>query len=297
MTGKIVIIGAINMDVWGLSEYGVQMADSNPGIVRTSPGGVGRNIAHNLCLLGEETELLTAISDDFWGRALEENCREIGIGLSLAVRPRNARTGTYLYITGPDRDLLVGVCDTEISTHLDAASIRERISAINEASAVVIDGNLTEETLLYIGAHVTAPIFADPVSKRKAEKLLPILNRIHTMKPNRLEAEALTGEKEPEAAAKALREKGVKNVYISLGSEGMYVSTADFEGRLPALKAAVKNTTGAGDAAMSGIIKGYILGLGGHHTARFSMACGAIAAEAEETISPVLSQKAAESRC
>ena len=39
----------------------------------------------------------------------------------------------------------------------------------------------------------TPPLFADPVSTVKAEKLRPILGKIHTLKPNRIEAELLSG--------------------------------------------------------------------------------------------------------
>mgnify|MGYP003289514073 CR=1 FL=1 len=39
----------------------------------------------------------------------------------------------------------------------------------------------------------TAPLFVDPVSTTKAEKLRPILHKIHTLKPNRIEAELLSG--------------------------------------------------------------------------------------------------------
>ena len=76
----VIVIGAINMDIHGFSDRSIVMGDSNPGKVRLSPGGVGRNIAQNLCLLGEKPELLTAVSDDFFGRHLEEYCREAGIG-------------------------------------------------------------------------------------------------------------------------------------------------------------------------------------------------------------------------
>ena len=61
---RCIVIGAINMDIRGICGRSIVMGDSNPGKVRMSPGGVGRNIAHNLSLLGGKAELLTALSDD-----------------------------------------------------------------------------------------------------------------------------------------------------------------------------------------------------------------------------------------
>ncbi|MFR6694576.1 MAG: hypothetical protein ACLUS6_11605 [Dysosmobacter sp.] len=39
------------------------------------------------------------------------------------------------------------------------------------------------------------PLFADPVSTAKAVKLKPVLGKLHTLKPNRIEAELLSGVK------------------------------------------------------------------------------------------------------
>ncbi|MCZ5545176.1 PfkB family carbohydrate kinase, partial [Escherichia coli] len=44
----IVTIGSANMDVAGYSHASLNYADSNPGKIKFTPGGVGRNIAHNL---------------------------------------------------------------------------------------------------------------------------------------------------------------------------------------------------------------------------------------------------------
>ena len=52
MNGYIAVVGGVNIDVGGRSFAPLVAGDSNPGVIRTSLGGVGRNIAHNLALLG-----------------------------------------------------------------------------------------------------------------------------------------------------------------------------------------------------------------------------------------------------
>ena len=59
-----VVVGGVNVDIGGRPSGELVSRDSNPGQVRTSLGGVGRNIAHNLTLLGVDTRLLTAFGDD-----------------------------------------------------------------------------------------------------------------------------------------------------------------------------------------------------------------------------------------
>ncbi|MBO7423306.1 MAG: winged helix-turn-helix transcriptional regulator, partial [Oscillospiraceae bacterium] len=47
----VVVIGGVNVDIGGISYRKLIPADSNPGRVRLSLGGVGRNISHNMALL------------------------------------------------------------------------------------------------------------------------------------------------------------------------------------------------------------------------------------------------------
>ena len=49
-----VVIGGVNIDIGGHSFQPLIPADSNPGKISVSLGGVGRNIAHNLSLLGTD---------------------------------------------------------------------------------------------------------------------------------------------------------------------------------------------------------------------------------------------------
>ena len=65
-----VVIGGVNMDIGGQSFGPLVARDSNPGAVRVSPGGVGRNIAHNMALLGLDVRMLTALGDDLYARQI-----------------------------------------------------------------------------------------------------------------------------------------------------------------------------------------------------------------------------------
>ena len=67
---KIVAIGASNIDITA-RPYGKYIPrDSNPSHVTVTYGGVGRNIAHNLCLLGESVNFLTCFGGDEYASLL-----------------------------------------------------------------------------------------------------------------------------------------------------------------------------------------------------------------------------------
>ena len=60
----VTVVGGVNMDIGGRPAAVPVMQDSNPGTVGMSLGGVGRNIAHNLSLLGVDTRMLTQLLRD-----------------------------------------------------------------------------------------------------------------------------------------------------------------------------------------------------------------------------------------
>ena len=57
----------------------------------------------------------------------------------------------------------------------------------------------------------------------------------------------MTGEREPEKAARVLLEAGVKLVVVTLGAKGAFYCTKDAQGTVPGFKVRVADTNGAGD--------------------------------------------------
>ena len=296
------VIGGINLDICGRSAKKLIPEDSNPGTVTMSPGGVGRNIAHNLRLLGVETAFVTALGGDLWSRQAERDCLALGMNLDYAVQVPEGTISIYLFLTEPDGNMALALSDTEIAKAVTPEVLEARKEMLCGAGAVVLDANLSQASILWVAEHVTAPLFVDPVSVSKAEKLLPVLGKLHTLKPNRMEAELLSGvsitdEESLYRAADALLATGLHRVFISLGGDG--VCAADRTGgqlRLPVLPADMVNTTGCGDAFMAAITWAYLQGTDLEGTARAGLAASAIAMEGGETINPTLSETALKAR-
>lgn len=289
-----VVVGGVNVDIGGRSFAPLVSSDSNPGTVRMSLGGVGRNIAHNLSLLGTDVRLLTAYGDDLNGERVAASCSELGIDLSHALRISGASTSTYLYIADEKGEMALAISDMEICKRITPAYLASQLPLLQNAQVVVADANLTAEALEYLAENCTAPLFVDPVSTVKAEKLRPILPKIHTLKPNRLEAELLSGVKieKPEdldKAVDALNEMGVHRMFISLGAQGVYAAMDDQRLLLPNLPGRMVNTTGCGDAFMAALVWSYLEGMDLRATAMAGLAAGSIAMESAETINPEMS--------
>ena len=291
-----VVVGGVNMDIGGRAAGKVVCAASHPGAVRMSLGGVGRNIAHNMSLLGMDVRLLTAFGDDMNAQRIAASCGELGIDVSQCLTVPGGATSTYLFITDERGDMALAVSDMEIYRHVTPAFLSSRSRLLQNGQLIVVDTNIPAESIAWLAENVRLPIFADPVSTAKAEKLRPVLGRLHTLKPNRLEAELLSGvtitdEKSLNEAADALLSTGLRRVFISLGGDG--VLAADHNGRLhvPCCPGEMVNTTGCGDAGMAAIAWAYLEGTDLEGTARAAMAAGAIAMESAETINPAMSAR------
>ena len=75
-------IGAANIDVHGKSRAPIVMRDSNPGRLRTSAGGVTRNVLENLARLGVRTRLVSAVGADLYGEMVLRQSAAAGIDIS-----------------------------------------------------------------------------------------------------------------------------------------------------------------------------------------------------------------------
>lgn len=297
----VVVIGGVNIDIGGHAFSALVTADSNPGTIRTSLGGVGRNIAHNLALLGTDVRLLTAFGDDIHGQRILSSCSELGIDISHALKVADQQTSTYLYIADQNGEMAMALSDMEVCKKITPGYLAANLSLIQNAQAVIVDTNIPEEALIYLAENCTAPVFCDPVSTTKAAKILPVLHKIHTLKPNRLEAELLSGvsirnKEDAEQAATVLLGKGVRRLFLSLGADGVFCADAEQKLWLANLPGNMINTTGCGDAFMAALVWSHLEGTDLRTTAMAGLAAASIAMETTETINPTMSATAVKSR-
>ena len=291
----VTVVGAVNVDIGGRPAAALVSRDSNPGVVNHSLGGVGRNIAHNMALLGIDVRLVTAFGEDMNAQKLAASCAELSIDVSQSLIVPGGRTSTYLFINDEQGDMALAVSDMEIYSHLTPQALSLRRKLLDGSQVVIVDANIPEDTIAWLAENCGAPLFADPVSTAKAVKLKPVLGKLHTLKPNRLEAELLSGvpitdEQSLNRAADVLLETGLRRVFISLGADGVFAAGRGGRVRLRCFPSELVNATGSGDAFMAAIAWAYLQGTDLEGTARAGLAASAIAIESRETINPALSE-------
>lgn len=277
---KICVIGGANVDITAQSKNQFIARDSNPGTVRLSFGGVGRNIAHNLALLGDEVCFVTRFGGDAFGQMLQVSCREIGMDISLCETYPTFPSACFASINDSNGEMLGGVADMVVTESISKDWLAERIDAINKADAVVADTNLLPETLAWLIDHMTVPLYIDAVSGPKAVRLAEALDlseskRLYTFKCNALEARTLSGVTH------------FTRRYITRGAEGLEVTADGRTSLFPALPCTVRNATGGGDALLAGIVhagpKASV-----EEAARIGLMCARCAVEADEAVNEQL---------
>ncbi|MFZ3109758.1 MAG: PfkB family carbohydrate kinase [Rectinemataceae bacterium] len=321
---RIVVVGGANIDLQGRSFEAFLPADSNPGTIIRSRGGVGRNIAENCVLLGLPTWLLTAFGDDEDGAWLRSDCERKGIDTEGSLIA-HAATARYLCVMDPSGSLQAAVADMGIMERLDPGFLESRRLLLDSADIIVADANLPAASLAWLAAQYgrsgrrgrgkiasrQSPgplLYLDTVSKAKAARAAGLAAEFDCVKPNRAEASILakfegTEAAEPEILCEAMAsQEGLPaELFISLGEKGIYYHTEAGEiGYVhlppPELRPLPVNRSGAGDAACAALVWARIRGVGAIDKARYALAAAMLTAASSEPVDPEMNETTLETQ-
>lgn len=289
------IIGGANIDIQGFPSNSLVAHDSNPGEVKVSLGGVGRNIGENLVKLGVDTRLISVVGDDVYGNKIIEEARLLGLNMQDSLVLKGQSTSTYLSVLNEKGDMAVAISHMDIYDNLDIDFIKQKKHVIDNSRLCIIDANISEKVIEYIVTHSRdKDFFLDTVSTSKAMRVKDIIGYFHTIKPNKVEAEVLSGivinnYEDLRRAAEFFINNGVKRVFITLGENGVFYYDGKRANNIKVPKIKVINATGAGDAFVAGLAFSHLNDFDIDHTARFAMASSILALSHEDTINPNMS--------
>ena len=260
----VLVIGAAGIDIVGRLRSELNNAGSSPARIRTSFGGVARNVAENLARLGHPVTLLSAIGADHTGEQLLKQAAAAGVDVEHVLRNPNYPTGTYIGVLGAHGAVKLAIDDMRTIAAITPQFLKEKANLFKEASVIFLDANLSKESLrtaFSLARRTNRPVCADPTAPGLARRLRPYLGRVRLISPNEVEASVLTERTvDPSqydqslAAAKYLVSQGVEIAVISLGEFGLCYATSEINGFIPAIHTEVVDPTGAGDALVATLI-------------------------------------------
>ena len=293
---NITVIGESNIDIivkpCCTDGFTVSSGGCRPSRIRFHHGGVARNIAHNLCLLGHDVRLMTVFGGDDFAARLIDDCECIGMDVSLSTRFEGEQSPIFLSFNNSEGEMQSAFSDVGLNRHMDLDWLKGKMPSINRTELVVADTLLSVEALAHLIDHCAVPLFVDTVSPPKAKRFAEALSLserhgIHALKCNLAEAQAITKETDAIEAAKQLNDRGVSQVYLTIGSSGVIHCAKGVAKSFPALSATVQNTTGSGDAFFAGIIHAHTLGHFAEHAIPIGLEMAKRNLEAEEVVSGI----------
>ncbi|WP_262699211.1 MULTISPECIES: 1-phosphofructokinase family hexose kinase [Streptomyces] len=241
--------------------------------VTERPGGKGLNVARVLAALGHDT-VVTGFVGGVTGAVLRQLLAEIATPGGGLKAPRGTITDALVPIAGTTRRT-IGVVDAatgdttqlnepgplvttpEWSTFMDGYG-----RLLREASAVALCGSLPPGVPVGTYAQLIREAHAAGVPTLLDTSGEPlrrgIAARPHLVKPNVDELAGLTGSTDPLRAARDARRRGARAVAASLGPDGMLMVTAHGAWRATPPRRLTGNPTGAGDAAVAGLLSGLV---------------------------------------
>lgn len=298
MSDGALIIGAANFDIKGRMLHAPVITSSNSSAIRTSFGGVARNIAENLARLGTPVTLLTAVGDDYAGEDILSSAADVGVDVSRAIIAEDETTGTYLAALDQGGDLFLGLDDLRVLRHITPDYLRLNRDAFRECGMVAFDLNLSQEammTAIQLAHEYNKPVCVDPTSTVLAGLLRPHLQTINIVTPNIAEAEAMLrcppimNANDALVAARQLVANGVEVAVITQAESGACYATEDESGQFPAVRVDIVDTTGAGDSLTAMVIFGQLNGLSIGDSLQLGLRAAALTLRTIETVAPELS--------
>jgi ribokinase len=254
------------------------------GRLQTGPGGKGANAAIAARRAGAEVVFLTAFGDDDFGRRLLDHDRAEGLDLSYAKTVPGVANQTALIFVGDDGQNLIAVAP-EASSHLAPDDIDALPDALFRPGDVLLAclelplpavarglGRAARAGMLTI----LNPAPADPAILDAG-----ILPHVAILTPNQEEAATLAGRPvatrdDAIAAAASLRDRGGRDVIVTLGADGALAAGAEGAVHVPGVEVDVVDTTGAGDTVNGALAAELARGATLPDAARFALRAAAI---------------------
>ena len=290
---KIAVIGESNIDIAVVPHAKPNAKGCVPGNIVFHHGGVARNIAHNLCLLGHEVKLASVFGGDDFAELMVSDCKHIGMDLSLSTQFKEAKSPLFLSFNDDTGNMVSAVSDVSLNDRMDLDWIKGRIESINRNDMVVADTLLSTEALACLIDNCKAPLYIDAVSPGKAIRLVDAMKMserqsVFALKCNMAEAEKITGESATINSVKKLNDNGISNVYLTLGSSGVVYCAEGVATSYPAISTQIVNVTGSGDAFLAGVIHAHANGIYGEKAVMFGLKAAQHNIKSEAPVNPTL---------
>ena len=267
---KIICIGLIVSDiiVWPVKKDILDRDSSFIDTLTFETGGDAFNVAVNMAVLGEKVELVGRVGADTFGYDLIDRARKLNIGTDNIILDPEKKTSMSIVLVEPDGErhfLYYGDTNNGLTPADVKTDLFQKGDIVHLGSALALPGLDGQGTAkLFREAKAKGCITSMDVTNDKSGKWLEnvqeALAYTDIFLPSDYEARQIAGTDNLGEMKDFFRRYGIRILVIKMGKKGCYVTDFKTEIMLAPLSDQVIDTTGAGDAFVSGFLKGIARG-------------------------------------
>lgn len=305
-TLDVICLGRVAVDLYA-QQIGSRLEDASS--FAKYLGGSSGNVAYGTAIQGLKSSMLARVGDEHMGRFLREELQSVGVDTSHLITDKERLTALVILgikdketfplifyrdncadmaITSDDFDekyIASAKALAITGTHLSHPKTRQAVLTALEYAGrngtkrlLDIDYRPVLWGLTSLGDGETRYIDSEAVTKSLQE----VLHHFDVLVGTEEEFHIAGGSTDTLTALKNVRKYSQATLVCKRGASGCSV----FEGDIPndldgglnvyGVRVAVLNVLGAGDAFMSGLLRGYVNGEGWEQACRYANACGAL---------------------
>src|SRR5699024_800331 len=234
-----------------------------------SPGGAPANVAVGMARLGVKSTFLGKVGDDVLGKFLEETLESYGVESSNIQLSPDVRTGVVFVTNAADGERnFEFYIDPSADRFLEAGEINEadlvshKILHFGSISMIGNPAKEATETAVKLAKENDMLVSYDPnlrlslweSEQHARETIISMFSKTDILKLSEEELEFVTGEKTIYRGVDELQKYDIPLIIVTLGADGCYIFTSEGHQQVPAMKVKAVDTTGAGDAFVSGML-------------------------------------------
>ncbi|MEA3327931.1 MAG: ribokinase [Chloroflexota bacterium] len=275
---KILVVGSINMDLVVRVHHSPTPGETVLGSDFTIfPGGKGANQAVAASRLGGEVSMVGRVGKDDFGDALIQELVDNKIKTTHVIKDPQAPTGIAMITVAPNGENMIVVA-AGANSMVSVEDVNNARTSMREADIMLVQLECPLETVtaaIDLAKVHCLPVILNPAPAQSISR--ENLSKVDYLTPNRSELALLTGEDDLEEGVRKLREWGIQNIIITLGSNGVRVISEELNLHLPAYEVSAVDTTAAGDAFNGALAVAIAEGKPFLKAVRYGMAAGALA--------------------
>ncbi len=278
---NIVVVGSLNMDLVTQTARVPVMGETLTGVAfKTVCGGKGGNQAFAAAKLGGKVTMLGCVGNDVFGKELIRSLSEQGVDCEQIKICEGIESGTasITVCDGDNSIIIIPGANGLVSVDY----VKENEMILKEADFIVLQLEIPLATVEYIVDFANVhgiPVMLNPAPAQKLSDEL--LKKVTYMIVNETECEFFTGEKvttveDAKKGIALLKEKGIRHVIVTLGSQGAVYDMGGEVYHEPARKVKAVDSTAAGDTFTAGIVVSLLEGKDMSESIRFATVASSI---------------------